>query len=69
MQQLRIDYHRALLDFLREQSGPNRVEHAYLWSEGSWDPMDIQQSGFGDPEIIAMIQEHNRLLKNCEKEE
>jgi hypothetical protein len=32
---------------------------AYLWSEGSWDPLDIVDRGFFDAEIAAMIRRHN----------
>ncbi len=59
MQSFRLQYHHALLDFLKEQPASHRVKSAYLWSEGSWDPMDIRDRGFADPQIIRMIQEHN----------
>lgn len=62
MQQFRRDYHRALLDFLAHPSPTNPVTAAYLWSEGSWDPLDTTDRGFADKEIIKMIQQHNRQV-------
>ncbi|QDU88839.1 hypothetical protein Pla175_22230 [Pirellulimonas nuda] len=59
MIRLRRDYHSELLEFLTEQPGPRRVEAAYFWSEGSWDPIDVQASGFGDAEIQAAVRTHN----------
>jgi hypothetical protein len=62
MREFRLDFHRALLDFLRHQPAAHRVAKAFLWSEGSWDPMDIAEAGFGDAEIISLIQQHNDEL-------
>ncbi len=59
MRDLRVDFHRALLDFLKHQPSQNPVTSAFLWSEGSWDPMDIREAGFLDAEILALIQRHN----------
>ncbi len=59
MRNLRVEYHRALLEFLKKQPVKNPVTSAFLWSEGSWDPMDISESGFFDEEIVALIQRHN----------
>ncbi|MCA9261126.1 MAG: hypothetical protein KDA61_18050, partial [Planctomycetales bacterium] len=48
MQQFRRDFHRALLQFLEAPRKPLAVQGAYLWSEGSWDPLDIVDHGFFD---------------------
>ncbi len=60
MSRLRRDYHNSLLEFLTTQPAPRRVEAAYFWSEGSWDPIDVQASGFGDAEIQTAVRTHNR---------
>ena len=52
----------ALLEFLTQPASTNPVTEAFLWSEGSWDPMDIADQGFADQEIIKMIHEHNESL-------
>lgn len=52
---LRVAYHRALLDFLAHQPAAPRVTAAYLWSEGSWDPLGTIDEGFEDEEIRKMI--------------
>lgn len=62
MQSFRVEYHRALLEFLKIQPSAYQVQGAYLWSEGSWDPMDLQDRGFADPQIIRLIQEHNTTV-------
>ncbi len=59
MRSFRLEFHRALLDFLNHQPTAHRVVKAFLWSEGSWDPMDIAEIGFADAEIISLIQQHN----------
>ncbi len=59
MIELRRAYHKALLEFLSEPSEINPVTAAYLWSEGSWDPMGILSSMFVDPEIQKLVREHN----------
>lgn len=62
MRRLRLDFHSALVEFLAKPSTDNPVTQAFLWSEGSWDPMDIVDRGFSDPEIIRNIQQHNERL-------
>jgi hypothetical protein len=62
MQQLRRQYHRALLQFLEEQPARWAVSAAFFWSTGSWDPQGIRHSDFRDPEIAAAIQRHNEQL-------
>jgi hypothetical protein len=59
MRQFRVDFHRALLGFLKSPPGGVRIGGAYLWSEGSWDPLDIVDQGFYDAEIAEMIRQHN----------
>ncbi|MEM9354313.1 MAG: cellulase family glycosylhydrolase [Planctomycetota bacterium] len=63
MRAFRVTYHRALLEFLSNQDGLNPVTDAFLWSEGSWDPLDTTDRGFVDEEIQQMIQEHNRSVR------
>lgn len=62
MRQFRLDYFAALLDYLANPPETNPITDAYLWSEGSWDPLDTTSQGFADPEIIRMIQQHNRAV-------
>ncbi len=59
MQKFRVEFHQALLNFLAHQPTANRVTKAFLWSEGSWDPMGIIDQHFADEQIIKMIREHN----------
>lgn len=63
MRRLRIEYHLALLEFLSKPSRQNPVTEAFLWSEGSWDPMDMNDRGFSDQAIIELIQMHNEKVK------
>ena len=59
MQRFRVKFHANLLEYLAHPSTNNPITEAFLWSEGSWDPMDIVDHGFSDAEIIKQIQEHN----------
>jgi len=59
LRQLRLDFHRALLEYLANQPPGTNLTEAFLWSEGSWDPMDIVDVGFADQEIIDLIRQHN----------
>ena len=59
MADLRRKYHTAVLTFLRTQPGPRRVEKAYFWSEGSWDPLGIDRPQFADELIRRQIIQHN----------
>jgi hypothetical protein len=60
MQQLRRQYHQALLEFLARQPARWRVSAAFFWSTGSWDPQGIGHPAFADPEIQREIRTHNR---------
>jgi hypothetical protein len=62
MQNLRRQYHRALLDFLATQPAEWNVSAAFFWSTGSWDPQGLRHPVFADPEIIEAIQQHNRAV-------
>jgi hypothetical protein len=62
MRSLRREYHTALLDFLNEQPARWRVEAAFLWSMGSWDPIGLRDPEFADPEIAAAVERHNRRV-------
>lgn len=62
MSKLRTDYHQELLSFLADQSATHVVTKAYLWSEGSWDPMGIRDKEFHDKKITRMIHEHNSMI-------
>jgi len=60
MQELRRQFHGALLKFLAEQPARWQVTSAFLWSMGSWDPVGRSDSEFSDPEIMGAIEKHNR---------
>ena len=62
---LRRAYFDALLEFLRTQPGPRHVEAAYLWSEGSWEPLGIHKRVFRDETITSKISGHNQ--KACKR--
>lgn len=55
LRKLRREYHDALLKFLASQSKRPRVSSAYLWSEGSWDPIGTLDAGFEDGAILQQI--------------
>lgn len=59
MKKLRVDYYQGLLSFLKNQPASHIVNRAYIWSEGSWDPMGIREREFYDAEINDMILKHN----------
>lgn len=59
MVSLRRDYYSALLSFLRDQPGPRRVDAAYLWSEGSWEPLGVFHPAFADEATVRAVQTHN----------
>ena len=63
MQQLRRQYHSALLQFLDEQPARWRVSAAFFWSTGSWDPQGIRHPVFADPEISREIRAHNQKVR------
>lgn len=60
---LRMEFRRAwyaaALEFLKSQPARWRVEHAYLWSFGSWDVQGIADPEFQDPVISEMIRKHH----------
>jgi hypothetical protein len=60
--ELRRRYHRALLEFLVKQPARWDVSAAFFWSMGSWDPQGMGHAEFGDPEIMAAIESHNRAI-------
>jgi hypothetical protein len=62
MQELRRQYHRALLKFLERQPARWRVSAAFFWSTGSWDPQGIRHPQFADPEIQREIEAHNKRI-------
>ncbi|QDS99181.1 cellulase family glycosylhydrolase [Adhaeretor mobilis] len=64
MSRFRVEFHQALLEFLAHPTATNPITEAFLWSEGSWDPMDITDKGFADQQIIELIQQHNNALTN-----
>lgn len=63
MQELRRQYHRALLEFLAEQPARWRVSAAFFWSTGSWDPQGMRHPEFADPEIVREIDAHNWQIR------
>jgi hypothetical protein len=62
MQQLRREFHSALLEFLEQQPAKWPVTGAYLWSMGSWDPLGHGEPKFADPQIMEQIEKHNRAV-------
>ncbi len=56
---MRRQYHEALLSFLAKQPARWRVSAAFLWSMGSWNPLDGRRGDFTDPEIVAAVEKHN----------
>ena len=62
MQDLRRQYHRALLEFLAKQPARWHVSAAFFWSMGSWDPQGMRHPTFADPEIAAAIELHNQKV-------
>ncbi|MEM8864998.1 MAG: hypothetical protein AAGF31_05570 [Planctomycetota bacterium] len=59
MQRLRRDYYASLLAYLRDDAEPYRPEAAFMWSEGSWEPMGVDQRQFSDRQIIREVLRHN----------
>ena len=62
MQDLRRQYHDALLRLLAEQPARWRVSAAFLWSMGSWDPIGLRRSDFADRQIMDAVEKHNRAV-------
>lgn len=60
---LRRQYHQALIKFLTTQPADWQVTAAFFWSMGSWDPWGHGGAEFGDPEIQAAIEDHNRAIR------
>jgi len=56
LKNLRLQYHRTLLEFLENQP---RISAAYLWNATSWDPQGLRQPEYRDSEIIYLINTHN----------
>jgi hypothetical protein len=63
MQQLRRQYHRALLQFLEEQPARWAISAAFFWSTGSWDPQGIHHPEFADPDIVKAIRAYNQRIR------
>ncbi|HEX2475320.1 MAG TPA: cellulase family glycosylhydrolase [Lacipirellulaceae bacterium] len=59
MQQLRRDYHVALLQFLTEQPARWHVSAAFFWGTGSWDPIGMRHPEFADEEIAKAVRTQN----------
>jgi hypothetical protein len=57
--EFRRAYYAAAMEFLKTQPARWSVEHAYLWSFGSWDVQGIADPEFKDPVISEMIGRHN----------
>ena len=62
MQQLRREFHAALLDFLERQPARWPVTGAFVWSMGSWDPLGHGEPTFADAQIMDAVEKHNRLI-------
>jgi hypothetical protein len=66
MRALRRQYHDALLKFLADQPAPWRVSGAFIWSMGSWDPINEREPEFADSEIVDAVERHNRAVQGLE---
>ncbi|MCA9237187.1 MAG: hypothetical protein KDA44_17055 [Planctomycetales bacterium] len=62
MRDFRRAYHAALLGFLADPPDGIPVTDAFLWSELSWDPLDVIDRGFADEAIAAAIRTHNAAV-------
>jgi hypothetical protein len=60
---LRRQYHAALLEFLRDPPPGIVMQGAYLWTEGSWDPLDLIDRGFLDADLVRQIRTHNAAVR------
>ncbi len=58
----RRGFHHSALKFLTTQPARWKVETAYLWSFGSWDPHGIHVPEFADAAIAAAIRTHNAAV-------
>jgi hypothetical protein len=65
MQQLRRDYHAALLEFLSEPPARWHVSAAFFWGTGSWDPLGMRHPEFADPEIASAVRVHNLVAEKA----
>lgn len=69
MKRLRREYYAALLAFLEESNrgGLNpQPEAAFLWSEGSWEPMGVDSPRYADEAILRAVRAHNRAIDGLE---
>lgn len=66
MRGFRRAFHAALLEFLTQPPADTPVRDAYMWSELSWDPLDLVDRGFADEEIAAAIRAHNDTVRGSE---
>lgn len=57
----RREFFDRLLEFLEKQSGPHRVEAAYLWNVGSWDVLGLfpGMEPYADEVTIDRLRSHN----------
>ncbi|MEN1679793.1 MAG: hypothetical protein AAGJ46_09370 [Planctomycetota bacterium] len=60
MKAFRRGYYRSLLGFLTADPLAARTEAVFLWSEGSWAPLAVDQSRFADAEVARAVLRHNR---------
>jgi hypothetical protein len=67
MQQLRRQYHNALLKFLADQPASRPVTAAFFWSTGSWDPQGTRHPEFMDADIVDEIKRHNEHVAASER--
>lgn len=55
---LRRAYHEALCDYLADPS-PGRIDRAFFWSEGPWDPQGVLDKLHHDEAIVERVRRHN----------
>ncbi|MEM9186193.1 MAG: hypothetical protein AAGB00_06810 [Planctomycetota bacterium] len=63
MAALRRDYYGALLDYLDGEA--KTVEAAFMWSEGSWEPMGVDAPEYADSLVFDRVRRHNRRATNA----
>jgi len=61
MRRFRRQYYAALLEYLAKERQPTvrKPTAAFLWNEGSWAPLGIDQPRLADPSIVTQVRQHN----------
>jgi hypothetical protein len=59
MQQFRLDYYRALTEFLADQNLPRRITRVYLWNSDSWDVNGLYSPAYRSDAIVEFLRAYN----------